>query len=525
VTLKTSSSRSGEEAISLLVEKTLSDLENDSNGQTDRLFPSSPNISSFKLWIRSARPSYIRSALYSFSIALIPSFVSARWRKDRSRQDKLFPTAYLDGMRGLAALFVFFCHYTYTCFVITLGYGYGGPGENRNILQLPIIRLLYSGPPMVCVFFVISGYALSLKPLKQMRSKAWEGLYTTISSSVFRRGLRLFIPTLSSCFMVFVMLRLGFYEPTRSMTEDKSLHRNIHEPHPHRAETFDIQLHDWIHQMNNFICVFDWTQFAGSTGYDVHLWTIPVEYRASLMLFLALIGLSRLQSWIRLSLLIAIMTFVFKKDRWELLLFYSGMFIAELDLIIQSFKPSEQSSFSKVPSSRRTASTIIWITLAIVSLYLMSQPDDHSAETPGWIWLSSIIPEWFSEKYRYWQTLGSITFVLAVNRLPLLQKPFNTPFVQYFGKISYALYLMHGPVMHVVGYLIQKLAWRITGHESQSSYIFGFLLGAVFNIPLVIWASDVFWRFIDAPSVRFSRWLETKLIVDDISSRPKELPR
>jgi peptidoglycan/LPS O-acetylase OafA/YrhL len=155
----------------------------------------------------------------------------------------------------------------------------------------------------------------------------------------------------------------------------------------------------------------------------------------------------------------------------------------------------------------------------------MSQPDQSFEETPGWIWLSSLIPNWFEEKYRYWQTIGSITFVLAVNRLPLLQKPFNTPLVQYFGKISYALYLMHGPVMHVVGYLVQNVAWQITGHKTESAYLGGFILGAVINIPLVIWAADVFWRFVDAPSVKFARWLENKLIMDDSLSRTKELPR
>jgi peptidoglycan/LPS O-acetylase OafA/YrhL len=326
--------------------------------------------------------------------------------------------------------------------------------------------------------------------------------------------------------MIFILLRLGLYEPTRGISKDKSIHRNIQEQHPGRAETFSLQLHDWIWQMYNFICIFDWTEFAGSTGYDAHLWTIPVEYRASLMLFLALIGLSRLRSWIRLSALFAVMAFVIRKSRWELLLFYSGMFIAELDLITQSFKPAERSrSWIKLPSSGSTAYATAYIALAIISLYLMSQPDDFFAETPGWIWLSSLIPEWFSEKYRYWQVLGSITFVLAVNRLPLLQKPFNTPIVQYFGKISYALYLMHGPVMHVMGYLIQNLAWKITGHENKSSYIFGFILGALFNVPLVIWASDVFWRFVDAPSVRFARWIETKLIVDDSSTHRRELPR
>jgi peptidoglycan/LPS O-acetylase OafA/YrhL len=244
------------------------------------------------------------------------------------------------------------------------------------------------------------------------------------------------------------------------------------------------------------------------------------------MLFLAVIGMARLRPSIRLSFLILLMTFVIKKNRWELLLFYSGMFIAEIDLITQGLKSYESPSPVDITSfSRRKASAAGWIVLALISLYLMSQPDENFEETPGWVWLSSLIPEWFAEKYRYWQTIGSFSFVLSVNRLPLLQKPFNTPLVQYLGKISYALYLMHGPVMHVVGYLIQKAAWQITGHETDSAYLAGFILAALFNIPLVIWAADVFWRFVDAPSVKFARWFENKLIVEDSLSRPKELPR
>lgn len=221
-----------------------------------------------------------------------------------------------------------------------------------------------------------------------------------------------------------------------------------------------------------------------------------------------------------MSLLVGIMTLVIKKDRWEMLLFYCGMFIAELDLILPSSK-----QYSGLYSTRSRVSATIWISLAIVSMYLMSQPDQFYAETPGYIWLSSIIPTWFTEKYRYYQTLGSITLVLAVNRLPMLQQPFNISVIQYFGKISYALYLMHGPVMHVVGYLIQKLAWDMTGIETEGAYLTGFLIGAAVNIPLVIWAADVFWRAVDAPSVKFARWVEQNLLLDEVGPRSKELPR
>jgi peptidoglycan/LPS O-acetylase OafA/YrhL len=460
-------------------------------------------------WLQSPRlSSHLFAFLTRIVLTLVPSFLTNR----QSSQKSLSPTAYLDGLRGLAALFVFFCHYSYTCFVITDGFGYHDPktdSRNLNLLQLPIIRLLYSGPPMVCVFFVISGYALSLKPLKQIRSRSYDDLLTTMSSSIFRRGLRLFLPTTASTFLVFVMLRLGMYEPSREIAGDSALHRNVHEMHPPRMDGFFHQLTNWLHEMLEFVAVFNWKAFAGSTGYDVHLWTIPVEFRCSLMLFLAVVGLARLRSIWRLAMLFGIWCFSFGKDRWELVLFFSGMAIAELDLII-----AQHGSLSENIRSLRPYRSIGWITLAIVSLFLMSQPDSHFESTPGFIWLSTFIPAWFSESYRFYQTLGSITFVLAVARHSSLQSLFNYPVVQYLGKISYALYLMHGPVMHSIGYVVQAFVWRhLTGYESENAYIGGFIVGAMINIPLVIWAADVFWRVVDGPSVRFARWLEGNVIV------------
>jgi peptidoglycan/LPS O-acetylase OafA/YrhL len=497
-----------EESLALMDEKTLSDLENEAvSHETSRRYPS---IS----LLRPCPPSPLRSFAWALLRCLAPSFIYSRTKSTQSPK-KLSPTAYLDGMRGLAALFVFFCHYAYTSFVITIGYGYDGEdGSYRNILTLPIIRLLYSGPPMVCLFFVISGYALSLKPIKQMRAHAHGDLLGTLSSSVFRRGMRLFLPTFASCFLVFVLLRLGLYEKTRIISADSNIHRNVHEYHPQLLKTFNEQLFHWCSEMFNFICVFDWAQFAGSTGYDVHLWTIPVEFRASLILFLTLLGLARLKPWVRMSALLALMLFVLRKDRWEMLLFYMGMFLAELDLV------SPQTA-AKPPSR---VSCALWITAAFAGLFLMSQPDAHAEVTPGWQYLSTQIPLWWSEKYRYYQTLGSMLFALSVTRLPILQDPFTSPPVQYLGRIAYALYLMHGPIMHAFGYRIQAAFWAMSGTETHTQYVTGWVAGALVNGPLVIWAADVFWRAVDAPSVRLARWVENKMLME-VEVRSKELPR
>ena len=509
------------ETYSLLDEKTLSDLEGDMiREETLRLFPSQPWLDSTLNFLRGVRPTAYRTLAKRSCLNLLPSFVQHWIGFDRSKPETLSPTAYLDGMRGLAALFVFFCHFSYSCFVITRGYGFGEPGENNHILQLPIIRLFYSGPPMVCIFFVISGYALSLKPLKLLRSQSWEKFFTTMSSSIFRRGIRLFTPTTVSTFMVIIMLRLGFYEPTRAFSENRELLRNVLEYHPHLRDTFYNQFWDWVWHMWNFVHVWSWEPFGGTTSYDVHLWTIPVEFRCSLMLFLALIGLARVRTALRFTFLFLLVWFTYYWSRWEMVLFYSGMFLAELDIIrgvhrnasTSAVSPSNAGSPRDTVTKSRYSLQILWIALAIFSLYLMSQPDDDFAETPGWIWLSTYIPEWFGEKYRYYQCIGAMLFVLCTSYCSLLQKPFNTPLVQYFGKISYSLYLMHGPVIHVIGYRIEPWAWSITGSEPGFRYKAGFLLSSIFILPITIWAADLFWRAVDAPSVRFARWLETMCV-------------
>jgi peptidoglycan/LPS O-acetylase OafA/YrhL len=142
----------------------------------------------------------------------------------------------------------------------------------------------------------------------------------------------------------------------------------------------------------------------------------------------------------------------------------------------------------------------------------MSYPDNEAEVTPGWRYLATWVPGWMDDKYRFWQGIGSIMFVLATNFSPVLQRPFNTAFVQYFGKISYAIYLMHGPVLHTVGYSIMRWAWSITGSTTEGQYVFGFILAALIITPVTVWAADVFCRFVDEPIVRFAKWVETQCI-------------
>lgn len=204
----------------------------------------------------------------------------------------------------------------------------------------------------------------------------------------------------------------------------------------------------------------------------------------------------------------------YRHSRWDLLLFLAGMVLAELDHIRGAHvtSPALPVEEKQAPVYGRRIKSFFWTALSIVGLYLLSYPDGRGEETPGWIWLTAQIPEWWGEeKFRIWQSVGAVLFVLAVGHSPTWQRFFNTAVVQYFGKISYAFYLMHGPVMHCVGYHWEKWAYGITGVEGYW-YNAGFILGACFCVPSVIWWADVFWRLVDIPVVKFSRWYENKCI-------------
>ena len=267
---------------------------------------------------------------------LIPSFLRLTHKNEMPGVENVPATAFLDGMRGMAAFVVFICHLTYRTFDISHAYGAMFEGQSstdphrHSLLRLPIIRLLYSGPPMVAIFFVISGYILSLKPVKLMRAQQHGSLMLTTTSSVFRRGLRLFLPCFASTFLVAILAQLNLNKITEAFSAQM---RGVKDDHCYTQPDAWSQFTAWCQKMLIFTNVFDWSLYAGSIELDRHLWTIPVEYRCSMVLFLTHMMVARMPPRVRLSALSGLITLGVDWNRWDLCLFWAGMVIAELDLI------------------------------------------------------------------------------------------------------------------------------------------------------------------------------------------------
>lgn len=478
----------------------------------------------------------------------LASFVPTYLRRNNATDDKprrVHRTSALDGLRGVAALFVFFFHvlFSYQQFV---EYGYGQSEQQTRLIQLPFVSLFYRGHAMVAIFFVVGGYVLSLKPLTLIHARQHSAAHSALVSSVFRRGIRLYMPAVIATFMTMLTIYLGLWEyPRRFITEDRQF-IYYSDSHPERQSSFRLQFRDWFSATINLTDLFNYYNKNGFlmpyyNNYDPHLWTVPFEYRSSLIVTMVLLALSHCKTSARLALTLGSIIFCGMWDRWELVCFLSGTFLCDLDITTRGaafsdpdFDSEEAYDFEKLPTAEPTSSTSPsrlrnlltnsrrcstvlltrpgfkrWVVIFIAGLFLLSTPNLGIEETPGYRWLFSYLtPHTYTDKKRFLQSLGAILVTWSVANCSALQRPFDTQFAQYLGKISYALYIVHGPLIHIVGYSVTPNVWIWMTGMDRWGYVVGLVLGTSVLGMCVAVMADWFFRVVDTRAVRLSRWFE-----------------
>lgn len=449
-------------------------------------------------------------------LALTPSFLRHYVDGQPAPPVKQHSIAALDGLRGWASLLVFNFHFLFT-YTWKVAVGWGFNGENYALWQLPVLHMAVSGHIMVAIFFVLSGYVLSYKPLKLIRSRSWEQTFTTLASSTFRRAFRLYIPSFVGITLVMLAVRAGVYDYSHRVINHGHTIQGTNEQHPPIYKYFYNQYWDFYLTLANLIDLFDWSLYYNY--YNPHLWTIPVEFRCSVVLFLTILGTSRLRAPMRMSVVAGLIWFCMRYGRWDVVLFFSGNLLAETDLINGTWEPPRLPLSSSanmgpewLPLQLRPSRRKFWISVFVAGLYFGSCPNIGFKWTPFYMWLWDLTPRTYPEPHRFPQTIGAVLIVLGINRSPDIQKLFNHPLSQYFGKISFAFYVVHGPILHSLGYSLMPNIWSVVGKETNFQYCFGFLVGWTICLPVAIWLGDIYWRAVDVPSVKFARWLEDKVI-------------
>lgn len=443
--------------------------------------------------------------LHKIAHTLVPSFAQSN-----SKPVRLHPTSYLDGLRGVASFIVFMGHYTEAAIGwFTEPYGLYEDHAPSSPLQLPFIRVLYSGRPMVSIFFVISGFVLSYKPLKQIHGHQFTDVAHTLSSSVFRRAIRLFLPSIINLFLNAVCIYYGITAATYGQ----------------QFPTLSLQLQAWYDACWKFVAAAWLLDSTDLPPLNPALWTIPVEFAQSMLIFITVLGLARCTIKARLIILGLLILFCFETGRGHSVEFLGGVFVAKVTLLQGGSPPNSPSGrialpthADEKPKRREHCNTrwyyawqAFWWANVVSGLFIASWTNKHVNEVWGLRFLEAHTPAPYHGQ-KIWFCLAAFQIVIACTQLRPLQKLFNTPLAQYLGNISYALYLMHNISLQTLQPRFNPILLKYFGTATLHGRHLTWFFGLIVYLPVIIYVSDLFWRVVDVPTVKFARWLEEKCV-------------
>lgn len=452
--------------------------------------------SKLSTWIRQ-----IQHTIYAIFMALLPSFIAQFFKSDRTPR-KLHPTSFLDGLRGCAAFIVSYFHFIgATERWLLPSYGLNGDEMGSNFLQLPFIRVLFNGRVMVHIFMVISGYVLSCKAIKLVRSNRQSEADDVVISLIFRRPLRLFLPCIAGLVLVDAEAWLGW--------------QNWQAPDTIWGKIMNIGT-------NAAHLIWSWDWDREYSWLLNQLWTIPVEFACSMMLFVVLLGTSRLRSGIRIGLVTMLAIYSHACMHWCPFEFMAGMLIAEVELVIaersRNMGPQIEAASLEKQTRAKSAATILynsfWTTIFIAALFLAGYPQENADISWGFSYIVPFTPRIYLEAgdvlpSYFWFSISAVMIVVSLFRVPFLRKPFETGFAQYLGDVSYSVYIVHYSKVLMLTNWITGKAHAIVGETDwQIKRDFVVILEVIMLMVVVIWQADLFWRFVDKPTVAFARRAE-----------------
>ncbi|WP_249010197.1 acyltransferase [Conexibacter sp. DBS9H8] len=369
----------------------------------------------------------------------------------------------LDGLRGWAALIVVFSHVFNASLI-----WYNPPGIEKWpewsgrwwIVQTPL-HLIWAGPEMVLIFFVLSGYVLTLPYVIR-------GVAALKLSYYPRRLVRLYLPALAALLFAAVLHHI----PGRAPQPGAGVWLNEFAV----PETFSNGLRS--------ASLLSGTNALNA--YTTVLWSMRWEVIFSMLLpLIALATLLTRRVW-PLALIIACAC------AWSTSHFApSGTFFALAGrylpiFVIGSLMAVHLPPERVAPRGHRT-SPGQWLSTALIPVCLLALTagywtvNEDGGSAVGWperlIVLGAVLAVWLALSNR-------IVIAFMSSRVS-----------RWLGHRSYSLYLIHQPI-------VISIAFAFGGKVNT-------VLLAALSVPLALLAADLLWRLVEHPTINLSRRVGT----------------
>lgn len=288
---------------------------------------------------------------------------------------------FLDGLRGWGAVFVLLYH------VFSDGLPVDATTAQRLTYLVP-----FNGTLAVLIFFVVSGFSLSVRYLVDGDIQSW----LRIAAG---RYLRLAIPIFAACLLVHLIMVCGLVDPPG---ERLAVLRPFFNFDPTIGHLLKFSFFD----------VF--FNYSSAETYIGPLWTMSIELLGSIVVLLAIIIVGPLP--FRLLVLLGLAYFILRlaPANAMLALFPIGAAMAEC---------FNRGWIDAIPKP--------------VALVLLS--------------IGCLIPALFRFNVATWGLIATSSLILGCIAVPQIRNGLSGTLSSHLGKISFPLYLMHGPVLCFVG--------------------------------------------------------------------------
>lgn len=440
-------------------------------------------------------------------------------------------TAYLDGLRGVAALCVYLFHHAschYGSDAALLRGPTARPLDRWQPLTLPFLGLIFNGGAgCVSVFFVLSGYVLARAPLRLLRhtdgpgpgpgpnpdpgsDRSRQRLVRALAAAAAKRPVRLYLPVVAVSLAVAVALQL----PGRVLMTDW----------PPAQASVGAELRAWAAALAAVLDPLRRNDLSTPWfPYDPPAWTLAAELRGSLLVFSLAGALAAVRPAWRVGALAALAAVLLWGYAWEMACFVAGMTLVLWDL--------ERPVADKGLLLRLRPHAAL-----VAGLYLLGQvpmnpnPDRRVAEAvPGWGVLTRAVPARYhaAEYWRFWGTVGAVLVVGAVGRVRWARDVLGSRPLLRLGRVSFMLYLTHIPFLWTVADRVYRvLGGTVTAPRGGPWWADGllavpdrgwqglstrFLLAQMIILPANLALAEGATRLLDEPSVRLARWVAAKI--------------
>lgn len=367
---------------------------------------------------------------------------------------------YLDGLRGVAALAVVIFHMN-IFFSIALPYD-----GILGLLRLAQGRLT-NGNFAVCLFFVLSGYVLTVPFRTEARRKK-------LGEATVKRYFRLTPVVFASVVISFFLWMTVGYRTTEMLQYGPGF-------------AYMGEAYNFTPSFIDAILSGLFTSYAGNYQYNEPLWTISVELWGSMMLF-AFIGL-------------------FYSSKNYLIISFATSIIL---ILMMGYNGIYYSLFLAGSCLHRVKLNYFHPLFIILAIYLGS----IDAWSKDAIFLFNYVG---LELTGFQHTIpphaiGSIILVGCILNSAVSQKLLSARPLRFLGNISFALYAIHIPVIFSIGNLVFVKTY--TSIDPQYAAII--TIATVLIVCIV--AADLMYRLIDVPAQTAAKKISSWLIGDSKNS-------